>query len=191
MKKVVARAPTCSAVSNRVLLISMTTKSARETTSVLTSRASSSFPVSDTAARNSERTSSSEKSEISSSVRSGPDSCSSRSPRSDARASEILGRSALCPISSSTSGRAKAALSCRAASLSVKRTRRSLVTSSLRSTPLNSSPLLETTIELIYPCLPKSSWALFKCSMRVGSAPTGPLPDTTPLTVRITGSPLT
>ena len=149
MKKLVTKLPTCSAVSSRLRLMSITTNSARETTRVLTSRVSSSSPVAATASRNSERTSSSEKREISSSLSSGLDNsaCSRiRSPRA------VSVKRGLCSLSfncSRTSGRDKAPFNSNATSRSVNRTLRVLVTSSLRSAPLYSSPLLETTMEFI------------------------------------------
>ena len=64
-----------------------------------------------------------------------------------------------------------------------------VVTSSLRSTPLYSSPRLETTIELIDPSLPKISWARSRRTRRLASSPARPPPPTTPLTWKDTCSP--
>ena len=189
MKKLVTRLPTCSAVSSRLRLMSMTTNSARETTSVLTSRVSSSSPVAATASRNSERTSSSEKREISSSLNSGLASSVCRRIRSSREDSVKRGFCSLSLSRPITSGRDRASFRREAIWGSVKSTRSVLVTSSLSSAPLYSSPLLETTMELMKPSRPNNCWASVRCSSRVGSAPTGPLPDTTPRTVMETGSP--
>ena len=189
MKKLVAVLPACSAVSNRVRLMSLTVNSANDTSSDPTSRAKAGSLVAATASSISARTSSSENSAIKSSLSSGLTNSACNKSRSSrvSCAKRIL--SARCLKCSRTSGLASAAFNCAAAARSVKSTRKVRVTSSLSSAPLYSSPLLDTTMELISPSRPNNCWARLNGSNNVGCEPALPPLSTTPFTVIAARSP--
>ena len=99
--------------------------------------------------------------------------------------------SSLACIAATTDPWRRSSFSREATARSLNRTRSSLVTSLLCSTPPSVSPALETRMVLISPSRPNISWTWARGIIMVGSRPASPPFSTIPLTVTASGSPST
>ena len=188
-KKVVTKLPAWSAISSRLRLNSMTRNSDSSSNSVSASPRTSSSSSSSRASVSSFTTSSSDSRLFNSAVKSSFAS-SARSSTTSARSSSDMS-SSLAWIAETTASCRSSSFSRDATSRSLNRTRSSLVTSLLCSTPPRVSPSLETMMVLISPSRPKISWTWERGIIMVGSRPARPPFSTIPLTVTASGWPST